>query len=298
MSLNQIALGRRPPIASEKLGSRYTGRRDVDPAGLLIQHDLNAPQISRPSGQDTKTLRTSSPAAVVMYPATTRVASLGSPRNLKLTIKHALLRGLEVPAAPSSVDLLEPQANLPVEVKATTRTLSTETPGLAASMRRASTIWWSCMPTGLLPLCVLRDVASIIAPIRTNAAAKACVDLVDTGPRLPWSRSERDRSWHLRRASLPMPYDAVGQANYKKKYKWPYSWATCLSTAPPPPSVRSPHAAPPSALPARACPPFCPSAFAAGLRPVVGVAPSSISPVAILMTWTALPITSAGRLRP
>jgi hypothetical protein len=46
-------------------------------------------------------------------------------------------------------------------------------------------------------------------------------------------------------------------------------------------------------LSARACPPFRPSALA-----VASLVFSWISPVAIRMTWTALPITSAGRFSP
>src|SRR5580704_10116989 len=48
---------------------------------------------------------------------------------------------------------------------------------------------------------------------------------------------------------------------------------------------------------ALAAPPFLPSAFAAGSLPSSGIV-SSISPVSTRMTWTALPITSAGRFSP
>ena len=50
---------------------------------------------------------------------------------------------------------------------------------------------------------------------------------------------------------------------------------------------------------ARAAPPFLPSAFAAGSLPSSGYnGTRQSSPVAIRMTWTALPITSAGRFSP
>ena len=48
---------------------------------------------------------------------------------------------------------------------------------------------------------------------------------------------------------------------------------------------------------ARAAPPLAPSAFAAGSLPS-SIVSSSISPVAICMTRTALPMTSAGRFWP
>src|ERR1700733_14401831 len=48
---------------------------------------------------------------------------------------------------------------------------------------------------------------------------------------------------------------------------------------------------------ARAFPPIRPSATAAAFLPS-SVSVSSISPVAIRMTWMALPITSAGRFSP
>ncbi len=46
---------------------------------------------------------------------------------------------------------------------------------------------------------------------------------------------------------------------------------------------------------ALAAPPIRPSATAAGFFPSSAGTDSSVSPVAILMTWTALEITSAGR---
>lgn len=49
---------------------------------------------------------------------------------------------------------------------------------------------------------------------------------------------------------------------------------------------------------ARADPPMRPSSIAALLLPSSGFVSSSISPVAIRMTWTALLMTSAGRFRP
>ena len=49
---------------------------------------------------------------------------------------------------------------------------------------------------------------------------------------------------------------------------------------------------------ARASPPFRPSSTAALLLPFSVVPESSISPVAIRMTWTAFEITSAGRWWP
>jgi hypothetical protein len=49
---------------------------------------------------------------------------------------------------------------------------------------------------------------------------------------------------------------------------------------------------------ARALPPILPSSWAALFLPSSAKKDSSISPVAILMTWTALPVTSAGRRSP